>query len=135
MGHDRCCVRTCDIDRRYPEKLIISSNVASFMWHRFPKDDIKRKRWVKLISKGESGFEPGNSSRVCSVHFHNDKWTSSNLDPTLFLIIQDNREKEKKHLNLQRQKSPCKRPISSKVTSSSKRLVLMMMIKTCMIMT
>ena len=134
MGHDRCCVGTCDndrrypdklIDRRYPDKLIVSSNVTSVMWHKFPKEDIKRKRWVKLISKGRADFEPVNCSRVCSVHFPDGKPTTSlNPDPTLFLTIQDNREKEKKYLQFQGRKNPRERPISSKVTTSSKRLVL-----------
>ena len=97
MARDRCCVGTCDNDGRYPDKLIIFSNVTSVMWHRFPKDDIKRKKWVKLISKGRADFEPENCSMVCSVHFPDGKPTSSNPDPTLFLTIQDNREKEKKH--------------------------------------
>ena len=61
---------------------------------------------------------------MCSVNFPNGKPTSSNQDPTLFITIQDNREKEKKYLQLQRQKSPRKKPIFSKVTTSSKRLVL-----------
>ena len=61
---------------------------------------------------------------MCSVNFPNGKPTSSNQDPTLFITIQDNREKEKKYQQLQRQKSPRKKPILSKVTTSSKRLVL-----------
>lgn len=44
MGHDICCVGTFYNDRRYPNKLIVSSNVTSGMWHRFPKDAMKRKK-------------------------------------------------------------------------------------------
>ena len=66
----RCCVGTCDNDCRCPDKLIVSSNVTSVMWHRFPKDDIKRKRWVKLISKGRADFEPGNYLQVNLFTYH-----------------------------------------------------------------
>ena len=58
MEHDRCCVS--DNDCKCPDKLIVSSNVTSVMWHMLPKDNIKRRRWVKLISKSRADFEPGN---------------------------------------------------------------------------
>ena len=45
-----------------------------------------------------------------------------NPDPTLFL--HGNREKEKKCQQFERGKCSCKRPVSSKVTISRKRLVL-----------
>ena len=119
MGHDRCCVGACDNNRRYPDKLILPSNVTSVTWHRFPKNDTKRKRWVKLISKGRTDFEQGNCSRMYLVHFPDGKAISSNPNPTLFLTIQDNREKGKKYQQFQKRKSPLKRPISGKVTNSS----------------
>ena len=87
MGRDRCYVGTCDNNRRHPDKLIVSSNVTSFKWNILPKDNIERTRWVKLISKGRADFEPENGSIVCSVHFTDDKPTSSNSDPTLFLTM------------------------------------------------
>ena len=87
MGRDRCYVGTCDTNRRHQDKLIVSSNVTSFMWNILPKDNIRRKRWVKLISKGRADFEPGNYSIVCSVHFTDGKPTSSNPDLTLFLTM------------------------------------------------
>ena len=120
MGHCRCCVETCDNNRRYADILIVSSNKVSVICPRFPKHNIKRKRWVKLISKGRADFEPGCCYRVCSVHFPDNKPTSLNSDLTLFLTTQDNREKERKHAQFQRRKSPHKRPTSSEVTNSSK---------------
>ena len=48
--------------------------------------------------------------------------TSLIPDPTLFL--HDNREKEKKCQQFERGQCSCKRPVSSKVTISRKRLVL-----------
>ena len=122
MGHYRCCVGTCDNNRRYADILIVSSNKASVICPRFPKHNIKRKIWVKLISKGRADFEPGCCSRVCSVHFPDDKLTSLNSDLTLLLTMQDNREKETKYAQVQRRKSSRKRPTSSEVTNSSKGL-------------
>ena len=95
-------VETCDNNRRYADILIVSSSKVSVICPRFPKHNIKRKRWVKLISKARADFEPGCCYRVCSVHFPDNKPTSLNSDLTLFLAIQDNREKETKHAQFQR---------------------------------
>ena len=120
MGHDICCVGTFDNDHRYPNKLIVSSNVTSGMWHRFPKDAIKRKKdrsnwylkvnrlWTRKLFQ-DVRFTDGRSK------------SKSVLNHTGYRI----REKKRKKISPKWEgKRPCKRPISSKVTNLGKRLVL-----------
>ena len=81
---DRCCVGICNNDRRYPDKLGMKS-------HRFPKDKAKCKWWQTLINKGREKFVASDESRICSHHFVDGK-TEKHPNPTLLLIIQDNKQ-------------------------------------------
>ena len=49
---DRCCVGTCDNDTRYQERFAVKGHVQKLMFHRFPRNEEKRKTWTSLISKG-----------------------------------------------------------------------------------
>ena len=66
---DRCCVGTCDNDTRYQKRFVVKGHVQKLMFHRFPRNEEKRKTWTSLISKARSGFTPGDDSRICSNHF------------------------------------------------------------------
>ena len=51
---DRCSVGTCDNDTRYQERFIVKGHVQKLMFHRFPRNEEKRKTWTSLTSKGRS---------------------------------------------------------------------------------
>ena len=88
MGkHDRCCVASCNNDKRYPDRQIKRGNVTQLKWHRFTKDPEKRKAWIGLIGKGLVDFQPGDWTCVCSNHFVDGEPISMLVhpNPTLFL--------------------------------------------------
>ena len=62
------------------------------MFHRFPRNEEKRKTWTSLISKGRSGFISNDGSRIYSNHFKDGQPTTKNPNPTLWLTIQYSRE-------------------------------------------
>ena len=67
---DRCCVGTCDNDKRYFDKLKVKDHVKDLKWHRFPTVNLERKKtWTALVNKGRVNFTPTNGSRICSNHF------------------------------------------------------------------
>ena len=49
---DRCCVGTRDNDTRYQERFVVKGHIQKLMFHRFPRNEEKRKTWTSLISKG-----------------------------------------------------------------------------------
>ena len=82
---DRCCVGTCDNDTRYQENFVVKGHVQKLMFHRFSRNEEKRKAWTSLISKGGSVFTPNGGSRICSNHFKDGQPTTKNPNPTLWL--------------------------------------------------
>ena len=66
---DRCCVVTCDNDTRYNERFAVKDRIQKLMFHRFPRNEEKRKTWTSLTSKKRSGFTPSDGSRICSYNF------------------------------------------------------------------
>ena len=86
------------------------------MFHRFPRNEKKRKTWTSLISKGRSGFTPSDASRIYSNYFKDGQPTAKNPNPTLWLTIQDNRENKM----LYKRKSPRKRSFTENVEASKK---------------
>ncbi|KAK8786553.1 hypothetical protein V5799_023669 [Amblyomma americanum] len=54
--------------------------------HNFPRGEhnkLVRKRWIANLQR--KGFDPGNSARVCSIHFVDGRPTPDNPYPTLHL--------------------------------------------------
>ena len=102
MGkNDRCCVGSCDNDKRYPDKLVKRNHVEKLRWHRFTEDPGKRKQWITLISKGRVDFNPGPWTYVCSNHFVDGQPTTQNPLPVLFLSASENRKqspKKRRHI-------------------------------------
>ena len=90
---DRCCVGSCDNDKRYTNKVIKRSHVKELKWHRFTQDPIKRKEWIKLIGVGRKDFEPGLWTYVCSNQFEDGMPTLQNPNPTLYLNPSSIKEK------------------------------------------
>ena len=60
MVNDRCVVGCCDNDKRYPDRTIIHSNVASgkLVFHKIRVNDERRKAWMHAVSKGREAFDP-----------------------------------------------------------------------------
>ena len=50
---DRCCLGACNNDTRCQERFVEKDHVQKLMFHRFPRNEEKRKIWTSLISKGE----------------------------------------------------------------------------------
>jgi len=46
-----------------------SSNTQNISFHKFPKDG-RRSAWVRFVQKHRPGWQPSDSSVLCSVHFH-----------------------------------------------------------------
>ena len=92
MVNNRCAVGCCDNDKRYPDRMIIHSNVASrkLIFHEIPVNEERRKAWIHAVSQGREACHTPKNFKVCSDHFINRKPTQSNPDPTLFLIISAN---------------------------------------------
>ena len=59
MPHDRCIVGCCDNDKRYPERMIVHSNVkdGKIVFHNLPVNEERRKAWIHAVSKGREGRE------------------------------------------------------------------------------
>ena len=94
MGkNDRCCVGSCNNDKRYPNSLQKRSHVDVLRWCRFTSDPVKCEQWTKLIGSGRVNFEPRKWVYVCSNHFVDVEPTSANPNPTLYLRQMD-RQKE-----------------------------------------
>ena len=92
MVNNRCAVGCCDNDKRYPDRMIIHSNVASrkLIFHEIPVNEERRKAWIHAVSKGREAFDPPKNFKVCSNHFIDGKPTQSNPGPILFLTISTN---------------------------------------------
>ena len=93
MVNDRCIVGCRDNDKRYPDRMIIHSNVTSgkLVFHKIPVNKEQRKAWIHTVSKGREAFDPPKNFKVCSNHFIDGKKANrSNPDPTLFLTISTN---------------------------------------------
>ena len=86
MGkHDRCCIGSCNNDKRYPNLIVKRRHVAVLKWHRFTDDATKRPQWINLVSRGRKNFTPGKWTYICSNHFMDGKPTKEHPNPTLFL--------------------------------------------------
>ena len=71
MGkNNRCCVGSCDNDKRYPDKIVNKGYVEKLRWDRFTEDPGKQKQWASLISKGGTDFNPGSWTYACSNFIH-----------------------------------------------------------------
>ena len=92
VRRDRCCIGSCDNDTRYQERFVVKGHVQKLMFHRFPRNEEKRKTWTSPIFKGRSGFTPSDGRKICSNHFKDGQATTKNPNPMLWLTIQDNRE-------------------------------------------
>ena len=57
---------------RYQERFFVKGHVQKLMFHRFPRNEEKRKTWTSLISKGRSGFTLSDGSKICSNHLKTD---------------------------------------------------------------
>ena len=92
MVNDRYVVGCYDNDKRYPDRMIIHSNVTSgkLVFHKIPVNEERRKAWIHAVSKGREAFDPPKNFKVCSNHFMDGKPTHSNPDLTLFLTISTN---------------------------------------------
>ena len=112
-GGDRCCVGGCDNDRRYPDKLKKQPHVSTLQWHSIPGNLEKRLIWESQLSKGLKDFKAGKQKKVCSNHFVDAKPTPANPNPTLFLVMSDQR------------KAPQKRRIIEKTDGKRPRLIEM----------
>lgn len=94
-GGDRCCVGSCNNDRRYPDRQVLHGHVDKLHFHVLPNGKTKtniRKQWIDQIQKGRKDFNPGPESKdlkVCSIHFKDGEPTSANQYPTLFLCPSD----------------------------------------------
>lgn len=86
MGkHDRCCIGSCNNDKRYPDLVVKRGHVAVLKWHRFAAVPTKRLQWIKLVSHGRKNLTPGKWIYICSNHFIDGKPTNEHPNPTLFL--------------------------------------------------
>ena len=65
MVNDRCIVGCCDKNKRYPDKMIIHSNVASgkLVFHKIPVKKERWKAWIHAVSKGREAFDPPKNSK------------------------------------------------------------------------
>ena len=94
--HARCCVGYCDIDKRFPNQLVVRSHVKELKFHRWPKDPNLAELWRKQVAKGRSdNFNPESGSEgtfVCSNHFSECTRTRHNPStdyPSVFLTLSD----------------------------------------------
>ena len=94
MGkNDRCCVGSCNNDKRYPNSLQKRSHVDVLHWHRFTSDPVKHEQWIKLIGSDRVKFEPRKWVYVCCDHFVDGETTLANPNPTLYLRQTDRQKK------------------------------------------
>ena len=94
--HARCCVGYCDIDKRFPNQLVVRSHVKELKFHRWPKDPDLAELWRKQVAKGRSdNFNPESGSEgtfVCSNHFSEGTRTRHNPSTdysSVFLTLSD----------------------------------------------
>ena len=68
MVNDRCVVGCCDSNKRYPDRMIIHSNVTSgkLVFHKIPVNEERRKAWIHAVSKGREAFDPPKNFKVPS---------------------------------------------------------------------
>ena len=87
MPQDRDIAGCCDNDKRYPERMIIYSNVkgGKIFFHKLSINEERQKAWIFAVSKGKEDFEKPKRFKVCSNNFFEEKRTKCNPDPTLFL--------------------------------------------------
>ena len=46
-----------------------TSYTTGISMHRFPKNDIVRRKWVKFVRRHRDNFTPTSTSALCSAHF------------------------------------------------------------------
>lgn len=63
----KCCVPHCT--SFYSSKRKNPDAISTF---RFPKNDARRKLWIKTIFNDEDCWTPTSNSVVCLLHFHQD---------------------------------------------------------------
>ena len=74
MVNDSCVIGCCDNGKRYPDRIIIHSNIAGgkLVFHKIPINEERRK--AMLFQKTEA-FDPPKNFKVCSNHLINGKPT------------------------------------------------------------
>ena len=58
--HDWCIiVGCCNNDKRYPERMIVHSNVkdGKLVFHKLPVNEERKRAWIHAVSKGREDFE------------------------------------------------------------------------------
>ena len=57
--HDRCIVRCYNNDKRYPERMIVHSNIkdGKLVFHKLQVNEERKKAWIHPVSKGREDFE------------------------------------------------------------------------------
>ena len=48
--------------------------------HQFPKEPNLRKLWIIAVRRGEPGWEPSVSTKVCAVHFSPEDYETHTVD-------------------------------------------------------
>ncbi|XP_029973075.1 uncharacterized protein LOC115406934 [Salarias fasciatus] len=89
----QCCVPQC-FNRSE------TKGITQLSFYRFPADDQKKKRWLKLIRR--DNFTPNHNARVCSWHFPQGKaagpsrfaWNEGKLFPACFSPEPKRKKKE-----------------------------------------
>ena len=85
----RFCVGPCNNNKQIQNKLI-KMDVSEFKGPCFQmSNEEKQKTWIHLISKRTADFTSTDDSRICSNHFHDEKPTMRNPNPTLYLTTQE----------------------------------------------
>ncbi|XP_065904073.1 THAP domain-containing protein 11-like [Dysidea avara] len=75
-GRYTCCVPGCYSN---------SKKDMTFSFHKIPKDEPYRTKWINAIKRKE--FTPGEHHRMCSVHFRNGKKIGTTDVPVLFPLL------------------------------------------------
>ena len=67
--HDRCINECCNNEKRYPERMIVHSNVkdGKLVFHKLPVNEERKKSWIHAVSKGRQDF---GSVALHSVALH-----------------------------------------------------------------
>ena len=76
-GGDRCSAVECSNSR-------LRDSSRGIKFYRFPKDTIRRNRWITLVNRKEpsgSLWNPDTYSRLCSEHFLSGKKSEEPDDP------------------------------------------------------
>ena len=50
-------------------QMALAARTHRLSMHRFPKNDIVRRKWVKFVRRHRDNFTPTSTSALCSAHF------------------------------------------------------------------